>query len=179
MARICWGRSRRCFIYNFGIQEISEKTLCRKGFTTNLRDIFIWKRERLVTRSIFVFCLYWVALYSKALRNSINFYKGIFLHVIPVRIIVPWAIQICQKQDSISSPLSKKNTITFCTIWAVFGRKLGGVINQRVRSVRFTFRVRLQANSGKLPVKKIGANTFQFCGYSSQRIFKPTFLKKN
>ena len=29
-----------CFIYNFVIQVISEKTLCSKDFTGNLRDIF-------------------------------------------------------------------------------------------------------------------------------------------
>ena len=28
-------------------------------------------------------------LYFKAIPNSVNFYKGIFLHVIPVHIIVP------------------------------------------------------------------------------------------
>ena len=43
----------------------------------------------LVTRNISVFCLSRVALYFKAMPHSINFYKGIFLHVIPVRIIVP------------------------------------------------------------------------------------------
>ena len=32
-----------CFIYNFVIQVISEKTLCSKGFTSNLREIFTWK----------------------------------------------------------------------------------------------------------------------------------------
>ena len=42
-----------------------------------------------VTRNISVFCLYRVALYFKAMPNSIDFYKGIFLHVIPVRMIVP------------------------------------------------------------------------------------------
>ena len=42
----------------------------------------------LVTRNISVFCLLQVALYFKAMPNSIDFYKGIFLHVIPVRIIV-------------------------------------------------------------------------------------------
>ena len=35
----------------------------------------------LVTRNISVFCLSRVALYFKAIPNSINFYKGIFLHV--------------------------------------------------------------------------------------------------
>ena len=29
-----------CFVYNFVIQMISEKTLSRTGFTSNLRDIF-------------------------------------------------------------------------------------------------------------------------------------------
>ena len=45
----------------------------------------------LVTRNISVFCLYPVTLYLKGMRNSVDFYKGIFLHVIPVRIIVPWS----------------------------------------------------------------------------------------
>ena len=44
----------------------------------------------LVTRNISVFYLQRVALYFKAMPNSVEFYKGIFLHVIPVRIIVPW-----------------------------------------------------------------------------------------
>ena len=44
----------------------------------------------LVMRNISVFCLLRVALYFKATPNSINFYKGIFLHVIPVPITVPW-----------------------------------------------------------------------------------------
>ena len=43
----------------------------------------------LVTRNIFVFCLQWNALYFKAMPNSRDLYKGTFLHVIPVRIIVP------------------------------------------------------------------------------------------
>ena len=43
----------------------------------------------LVTRNISAFCLSRVALYFKAMPNLIDFYKGIFLHVIPVRIIVP------------------------------------------------------------------------------------------
>ena len=44
----------------------------------------------LVTRKISVFCLYQVTPYFKALPNSIDFYKGIFLHIIHVRIIVTW-----------------------------------------------------------------------------------------
>ena len=43
LTRICWGNSTGCFIYSFVIQEISEKTLSCKGFTSNLRDIFTWK----------------------------------------------------------------------------------------------------------------------------------------
>ena len=45
--------------------------------------------DDLVTRNIFDFCL--VALYFKAMPNSIDFYKIIFWHVIPVHIIVPWS----------------------------------------------------------------------------------------
>ena len=40
----------------------------------------------LVTRNISVFCLQRVALYFKAIPSSIDFYKEIFLHVIPVRV---------------------------------------------------------------------------------------------
>ena len=43
----------------------------------------VWYQE------IFAFCLYRVALYFKAVMNSIDFSKGIFLHVILIRIIVP------------------------------------------------------------------------------------------
>ena len=43
----------------------------------------------LIMRDISVFCLQGVALYVKAMPNSIEFYKGIFSHVMPVRIIVP------------------------------------------------------------------------------------------
>ena len=28
-----------------------------------------------------------------------------------------WTFQICQNQGSLSSPLFRKNTITFCNIW--------------------------------------------------------------
>ena len=43
----------------------------------------------LVARNISIFCLLQVALYLKAMPNSIDFYKRILLHVIPVRIVVP------------------------------------------------------------------------------------------
>ena len=39
----------------------------------------------MVTRNISVFCLKRVTFYFKAMPNSIDFHKGILLHVIPVR----------------------------------------------------------------------------------------------
>ena len=39
------------------------------------------------------FCFLFITsrtLLQRAMPNSIDFYEGIFLHVIPVRIIVPW-----------------------------------------------------------------------------------------
>ena len=49
----------------------------------------------LVTKNTSVFCLWRVALYFKAVPNSIDFYKEILLHVIPARIIlVPWFLEI-------------------------------------------------------------------------------------
>ena len=44
-----------------------------------------------------------------------------------------WAIQICENQGSISSPLFGKNAITLCNIWAIFARKEGEVTSQKVR----------------------------------------------
>ena len=43
----------------------------------------------LITRNISVICLWRVALYFKAMPNSVDFYKGTFLHVIAAPIIVP------------------------------------------------------------------------------------------
>ena len=45
----------------------------------------------------------------------------------------PWAIHSCQNENFISSPLSGKNTITFCNIWDNFTRRHGGVTSQRGR----------------------------------------------
>ena len=44
----------------------------------------------LLTRNITDLCLERVLFYFKAMPNSAEFYKGVFLHVIPIRIIVPW-----------------------------------------------------------------------------------------
>ena len=43
MARICWGRSTGCFIYNFVIQVISEKTLCSKDLLKGILKGTYWK----------------------------------------------------------------------------------------------------------------------------------------
>ena len=39
-------------------------------------------------KDISIFCLWWVAFYFTEMPNSIEFYKGIFLHKNPVCIIV-------------------------------------------------------------------------------------------
>ena len=55
----------------------------------------------LVMRRISVFCFWRVTLYLIAMSNSIDCYKGIFLHVIPVRIIVSWRKKTpCYMHDS-------------------------------------------------------------------------------
>ena len=51
-------------------------------------------------KKYFCFCLERVALYFKAIPNSIDFYKGIFLHVITVPIIV-----LCFKYSTLSTIL--------------------------------------------------------------------------
>ena len=55
-----------------------------------------------------VFCLKQVALYFKFMPNSTDFYKGIFLHVIAVRMIVPWlyalpSLQVVKKAKTFLS----------------------------------------------------------------------------
>ena len=61
------------------------------SFVTNQKqELGFQQVVSLVTRNISAFCLKRVALYFKAMPNSIDFGKGIFLHVIPVRIIAPW-----------------------------------------------------------------------------------------
>ena len=119
----------RLFYLQFVLQVISEKTLYSKGFTSNLRDIFPWNNRNydsyrfsykfgfipffsflpnlkqesesqqvagLVTRNIYVFLF----IASCALPQR-DFYKGILLHVIPVRIIVPWSYRISLIQASL------------------------------------------------------------------------------
>ena len=41
LAKICLARSTDCFIYRSVIQVTSQKTLCRKGFTSNLRHFYM------------------------------------------------------------------------------------------------------------------------------------------
>ena len=60
----------------------------------------------LVTGNISVFCLKRVTLYLKAIPNSIDFYKGIFVHVVPVRIIA-----LC---------FNKKWAKRYCNFWLYF-----------------------------------------------------------
>ena len=64
---------------------------------------FLWNQKQkssfqhvggLVTRDISAFYLKRVALYFRAMPNSVDFYKEIFLHVAPVRIVVPWSHEI-------------------------------------------------------------------------------------
>ena len=60
------------------------------GFLTNQKQESDFQQVGgLVTRNISVFVYSGVALYFKAMPNLIDFYKRIFFHVIPVRIIVP------------------------------------------------------------------------------------------
>ena len=49
------------------------------------------------------------------------------------KILNHWTIKICQNQGPIFSLLSGKNTIIFCTIWAIYVWKQGRVTHSRVR----------------------------------------------
>ena len=112
-----WRAIYRLFYYGFVIQLMSKKTLYRKAFTSNLRDLFYMKiivtiipTDFAVNSLLVLFCpfletenkdkfslgwwsgndRYRVTVYLKTTPNLIiDFYEGIFLHVIHVRIIVP------------------------------------------------------------------------------------------
>ena len=47
------------------------------------------------------FCVLFFALYFKAMRNSTDFYKGIFLHIIPVCIIVRIIVSCFKQKNSL------------------------------------------------------------------------------
>lgn len=73
--------------------------------------MFIWNNRQfgcLVTRNTSDFCLQWVRIYLKDVLNSINFYKRILLHIIPLHFIVLWLnANIFQyKVDNFISPNS-------------------------------------------------------------------------
>ena len=61
-------------------------------------------------RNISLFCLWRVALYVKAMLNSIAFYKGTFLHVTPVRIIVPCMFKSCRGGGWVSNASLKSSS---------------------------------------------------------------------
>ena len=65
----------------------------------------------MVMRNISVFCLQRIALYFKVMPTSIDFCKGIFLHVIPVRIIVPCSLLGTLGASLLGSMLAGKRVI--------------------------------------------------------------------
>ena len=76
-----------------------------------------------------------------------------------------WAIQVCQNQGSISCPLSRKDANTFCNI---IGRKQGEVKGSESKCDASFF---THTIPDQVVMKNVCCNTFQFCGYRSQRTF--------
>ena len=143
MAGICQGRSTSCFVQGLVLQvicveNISQGTWDRfwyendrtySSYNFGYRFIFIpflslhrnKKQESnfqqdggLLTRNSFAFCLKCVALYFNEIPNSIDFYKKIFLHVIPARIIVP-GINQCKLLFN----LSETHSVQYVIMWVV------------------------------------------------------------
>ena len=67
---------------------------------------------------------------------------------------------------------SRENTIVFCIIYAILGRKHGGVTSQRVRIKIWHILFHLHSSWSNSCKQKFASNTFEFCGYRSQRIFR-------
>ena len=73
----------------FSTDLVPTFTLFLSFLTSQKKESDFQQVGGLVMRNISVFCLSRVTFYFKAMPNSIDFYKGIFLEVIPLRIIVP------------------------------------------------------------------------------------------
>ena len=101
LQKLCIG----CFIYSFVIHLICKRNadLVSNPYRISYKLFFIFfsffltkqKQDsgfqqvgRKIFVCLFVFCLRPVTLYFKAMPNSVDFYKGIFLHVIPVCVIL-------------------------------------------------------------------------------------------
>ena len=72
----------------------------------------------LVTRNSFAFCLERVARYFKGMPNSIEFYKRIFLHVIPACILVSCLNKQCK--IIIDFLLNVRKKIRLCLVTKCF-----------------------------------------------------------
>ena len=80
--------------HNYSSYRFSYKfafTLCLPLLTNHKQGSGFLQVGGLVRRNISAFSLWWVEFYFKTMLNSINPCEGIFLHVIPVCIIVPWS----------------------------------------------------------------------------------------
>ena len=73
--------------------------------------------------------------------------------------LLPLTYPNVSKWISISSPLSRKNTITFCNIWDHFTTKHGGVTSQRGR-IKFNKYYFIHTIPGQLPAKKLFLQLF-------------------
>ena len=87
----------RYFLHYNDCNYNSYKLYYKLAFIPILFFLKNWKEESKlqqvggqVTRNISVFCLQRITLYFKAMANPVDFYQGIFLHLIPVRIIFTW-----------------------------------------------------------------------------------------
>ena len=91
------GNLRVTFIWKINQNYNSNRVINKFAFILLLSFLTDQKQDSdfqqvggLLTRNITDLCLERVLFYFKAMPNSADFYKWVFLHVIPIRIIVPW-----------------------------------------------------------------------------------------
>ena len=88
----------------------------------SLKKCYIFLIYLMAKRNISVFCLQQVALYFKAIPNSIDIYKGIFLHVIHVCIIVPCSHNMFSGHHCVKSvQIQSFSWCVFSHIWTEYG----------------------------------------------------------
>ena len=89
-------------------------------------------------RNVSFYLLQRVTLFFKDMPNSIDFYKRIFLHVIPVRIIVPWfQFDSCSRFGCFRSLLAHSSFFrSFQVVSCSFQVVSSKVVSGRSRSYR-------------------------------------------
>ena len=144
-----------------------------RGLKYFLENSIFYKNYTLAKFNFFsVFAQLWDPFtpWSRSKSKKLNIFRTKFSH---------WVIRILQNQGPIWSQFFRKNTITFCSILAVFWWKKGRGQGLKGWNQNLTCPIAVSQFLGIFQSKRFGPSTCQFCGYRLQRScffnFEPLF----